>query len=82
MVQPGGFTEDFWCFVETIGTYLASVFIPGHGQVPPSGVDADLSHLEYPNNVFGFALDPSQPAVDQLEEYLTGATLCSFPLVS
>ena len=31
-------------------------------MVPLSGVDADLSHLEYPSNVFRFAIDPSQPA--------------------
>ena len=41
--------------------------------VPPSGVDASLSHLEYPSNVFGFAIDPSQPAEDQLEKCLLGA---------
>ena len=34
--------------------------------VPPSGVDAGLSHLKYPSNVFGFAIDPSQPAENQL----------------
>jgi len=48
-------------------------------MVPPSGVAADLSHLEYPSNVFGYAIDPSQPAVDQLEECLTGCHLVLIP---
>ena len=47
--------------------------------VPPSGADADLSHLEYPSNMFGFAIDLSQPAVDQLEECLTVCHLVLSP---
>lgn len=48
-------------------------------MIPPSGVAADLDHLEKPCRVNGFAIDPSQPAVDQLEECLTGADLLLVP---
>lgn len=48
-------------------------------MIPPSGVAADLDHLEKPCRVSGFAIDPSQPAVDQLEECLTGADLLLVP---
>lgn len=48
-------------------------------MIPPSGVAADLDHLEKPCRVKGFAIDPSQPAVDQLEECLTGADLLLVP---
>ena len=48
-------------------------------MVPPSGVHADLSHLKYPSNVFGFAIDLSQPARDQLEECPTGCHLVLIP---
>ena len=39
-----------WCFMETIGTDIAGVVVAGcgHGRVPPSGVHADLSHLNIP----------------------------------
>ena len=37
------------------------------------------SHLEYPSNVFGFAIGLSQPEVDQLEECLTGCHLVLIP---
>jgi len=48
-------------------------------MVPPAGVAADLGHLERPSKVTGFAIDPSQPAIDQLEECLTGADLLLVP---
>jgi len=48
-------------------------------MVPPAGVAADLGHLEKPSRVKGFAIDPSQPAVDQLEECFTGADLLLVP---
>merc|ERR1719324_2367112 len=47
--------------------------------VPPAGVAADLGHLEYPSKVVGYAIDPSKPAVDQLEECLTGCHLVLVP---
>ena len=49
--------------------------------VPPIRVDAHLSHLEYPSNVFGFAIDPLQPVWISWKSALRGATLCLFPLV-
>lgn len=48
-------------------------------MVPPAGVAADLSHLEKPSRVHGVAIDPSQPAVDQLEECFSGADLVLVP---
>lgn len=48
-------------------------------MVPPAGVAADLSHLEMPSRVRGFAIDPSEPAVDQLEDCLAGADLLLVP---
>merc|ERR1719152_1026220 len=48
-------------------------------MIPPSGVAADLDHLEKPCRVSGFAIDPSQPAIDQLEDCLTGADLLLVP---
>jgi len=48
-------------------------------MIPPAGVAADLGHLEKPSNVRGFAIDPSQPAIDQLEECFTGADLLLVP---
>merc|ERR1712070_217653 len=48
-------------------------------MVPPAGVAADLDHLEKPCRVNGFAIDPSQPAIDQLGECLTGADLLLVP---
>jgi malate dehydrogenase len=47
--------------------------------VPPAGVAADLGHLEKPAAVKGFAIDPSKPAIDQLEECFTGADLLLIP---
>merc|ERR1719504_524646 len=48
-------------------------------MVPPAGVAADLGHLEYPAKVTGYAIDPSKPAVDQLEACLTGCNLVLVP---
>jgi malate dehydrogenase len=48
-------------------------------MVPPAGVAADLGHLEKPSRVRGVAIDPAQPAVDQLEECFTGANLLLIP---
>jgi len=48
-------------------------------MVPPAGVAADLGHLEKPCAVKGYAIDPSKPAVDQLEEAFTGAHLLLVP---
>lgn len=48
-------------------------------MVPPAGVAADLGHLEFPSKVKGYATDPSKPAVDQLEECLTGSHLVLVP---
>jgi len=47
--------------------------------IPPSGVAVDLSHLEKPCKVKGFAIDTAKPPIDQLEEYLTGAHLVLVP---
>ena len=49
-------------------------------MVPPSGVVSVLLHLEYPSNVFGYAIDLTQPVVHQLRNASLGATLCSSPL--
>jgi len=48
-------------------------------MVPPAGVAADLGHLEKPANVTGYAIDPTKPAIDQLEECFTGADLLLVP---
>jgi len=48
-------------------------------MVPPGGVAADLGHLEFPSKVRGYAIDPSKPAVDQLEACLTGCNLVLIP---
>mmetsp|Transcript_75601 Transcript_75601/g.136329 ORF Transcript_75601/g.136329 Transcript_75601/m.136329 type:complete len:355 (-) Transcript_75601:187-1251(-) len=48
-------------------------------MVPPAGVAADLGHMEFPSKVVGYAIDPSKPAVDQLEECLTGCHLVLVP---
>jgi len=48
-------------------------------MVPPAGVAADLGHLEKPSKVVGYAIDPAQPAIDQLEECFTGADLLLVP---
>jgi len=48
-------------------------------MVPPAGVAADLGHIEYPAKVRGYAIDPSKPAIDQLEECLKGCHLVLVP---
>jgi len=48
-------------------------------MVPAAGVAADLGHIEKPCDVKAFAIDPAQPAVDQLEECLTGCHLVLVP---
>merc|ERR1719453_242998 len=48
-------------------------------MVPPAGVACDLSHIEFPAQVSGVAMDTSKPPVDQLQEALTGADLVLVP---
>merc|ERR1719291_869240 len=48
-------------------------------MVPPAGVAADLGHIEVPAKVRGYAIDPSKPAIDQLEECLKGCHLVLVP---
>uniref|UniRef100_A0A7S3UGL2 Malate dehydrogenase n=1 Tax=Oxyrrhis marina TaxID=2969 RepID=A0A7S3UGL2_OXYMA len=48
-------------------------------MVPAAGVASDLSHLEYPSKVTGYAIDPKLPPVDQLEAALTGCSLVLVP---
>jgi len=48
-------------------------------MIPAAGVAADLGHIERPSKVTGYAIDPSQPAIDQLGECLTGADLLLVP---
>jgi malate dehydrogenase len=47
--------------------------------VPPAGVAADIGHLESKARVTGYAIDPKQPAKDQLEECLSGCDLVLIP---
>lgn len=48
-------------------------------MVPSEGVACDLSHIETDCKVTSFGLDPSQPAIDQLGDVLTGTTLVLVP---
>merc|ERR1719387_1096450 len=48
-------------------------------MVPPAGVAADLSHLEYPSKVVGYAMDPKQSPKSQLKDCLTGCSLVLVP---
>merc|ERR1719379_1371808 len=48
-------------------------------MVPAAGVAADLSHLEKKCSVKSYAIDPAQPAVEQLEECMTGCHLVLVP---
>jgi malate dehydrogenase len=48
-------------------------------MVPPDGVAADLGHLEKDANVKGYAIAVDKPAVEQLEECLTGCNLVLIP---
>merc|ERR1719269_309945 len=47
--------------------------------VPAAGVAADLSHLETKCKVVPYSIDPKLPAVDQLEDCLTGCHLVLVP---
>merc|ERR1719199_2170849 len=48
-------------------------------MVPAAGVAADLGHLEKKSKVRAYAIDPKLPAVDQLQEGLTGCHLVLVP---
>jgi len=48
-------------------------------MVPAAGVAADLSHIEKKCKVKSIAIDPKLPAVDQLQECLTGCHLVLVP---
>merc|ERR1719207_444813 len=48
-------------------------------MVPARGVAADLGHIEKKAKVRAYAIDPKLPAVDQLEECLTGCHLVLVP---
>ncbi|CAE8666689.1 unnamed protein product, partial [Polarella glacialis] len=48
-------------------------------MVPPTGVAADLGHLERKNTVKGYSMDIGQKPVDHLEECLTGCHLVLVP---
>merc|ERR1711977_699469 len=48
-------------------------------MVPAAGVAADLSHIETKCKVKSYAIDPSKPAVDQLQECLSGCHLVLVP---
>jgi len=48
-------------------------------MVPAAGVAADLGHLEKNCKVSPYAIDPKLPAVDQLEDCLTGCHLVLVP---
>jgi malate dehydrogenase len=47
--------------------------------VPAAGVAADLGHLEKNCKVVPYAIDPKLPAIDQLEDCLTGCDLVLVP---
>merc|ERR1712066_159829 len=47
--------------------------------VPPAGVAQDLAHLERKCSVKGYVMDPSDKAIDKLEECLTGCNLVLIP---
>merc|ERR1719238_37502 len=48
-------------------------------MVPAAGVAADLSHIEKKAKVKAYAIDPKVPAVDQLQNCLTGCHLVLVP---
>merc|ERR1719454_214259 len=48
-------------------------------MVPPKGVAADLSHLEKKVDVKGYVAEVGKPAIDYLEECLTGCSLVLIP---
>merc|ERR1712217_900053 len=47
--------------------------------VPPAGVAQDLAHLERKCAVKGYVMEPSDKAIDKLEECLTGCDLVLIP---
>merc|ERR1711990_153370 len=55
------------------------VFDLSIAMVPPAGVAADLSHIEKKVDVKGFVMEPSDKAIDKLEECLTGCSLVLIP---
>merc|ERR1711990_90096 len=55
------------------------VFDLSIAMVPPAGVAADLSHIEKKVDVKGFVMEPSEKAIDKLEECLTGCSLVLIP---
>jgi len=48
-------------------------------MVPPAGVAQDLNHLERKCQVKGYVMEPSDKAIDKLEECLTGCHLVLIP---
>merc|ERR1719277_1009461 len=48
-------------------------------MVPPAGVAQDLAHLERKCSVKGYVMEPSDKAIDKLEECLTGCDLVLIP---
>merc|ERR1711920_143560 len=48
-------------------------------MVPPAGVAQDLAHLEKKCAVKGYVMEPSDKAIDKLEECLTGCNLVLIP---
>merc|ERR1712232_34825 len=48
-------------------------------MVPPVGVAQDLAHLERNCSVKGYVMEPSDKAIDKLEECLTGCNLVLIP---
>jgi len=48
-------------------------------MVPAAGVAQDLAHLERKCSVKGYAMEPTQKAIDNLEECLTGCHLVLIP---
>jgi len=69
------------CLLMAMNETVAEVSIQDvtMAMVPPAGVAADLGHMEFPSKVKGYAIDPSKPAIDQLEECLTGCHLVLVP---
>merc|ERR1712060_604625 len=56
-----------------------SVFDLTVAMVPPAGVAQDLAHLERKCSVKGYVMEPSDKAIDKLEECLTGCDLVLIP---
>merc|ERR1712125_259356 len=56
-----------------------SVFDLTVAMVPPAGVAQDLAHLERKCSVKGYVMEPSDKAIDKLEECLTNCDLVLIP---